>query len=290
MCAAVKKSNSAPVQIPTLEKLREMRETALENTDGDKLIRKYDKACDMIFKAYEARTWKTRISRTIKCLEVSPFCTDAYNILGNHDNDPEKAFQYFEAGAQSALMIYGEEYFRELEGEFWLFLETRPYMRSLNGMMECRRRQGKIDEAIKLCELMLKLCPNDNLGVRDRLIVLLIGAKDYKKAEELYKKYEDDCSANWEYARALLDYAGNRAAAKTGKNLQLALKDNPYFPAYLLGEKELPQSMPPLYSYGSEEEAILFAADQIPLWRGIDGACEWLAEKMKEFDSNKKSA
>jgi alkanesulfonate monooxygenase SsuD/methylene tetrahydromethanopterin reductase-like flavin-dependent oxidoreductase (luciferase family) len=47
-------------------------------------------------------------------------------------------------------------------------------------------------------------------------------------------------------------------------------------PAYLLGAKRLPKSPPPYYSPGSEDEAILYAADHAAGWRRTPGALDWL--------------
>ncbi len=47
-------------------------------------------------------------------------------------------------------------------------------------------------------------------------------------------------------------------------------------PQYLLGDEELPPFLPPSYSLGPKEEAIICADMVIDAWDETPGAVEWL--------------
>jgi hypothetical protein len=49
---------------------------------------------------------------------------------------------------------------------FWLDLDSRPFMRAVNGKALCLWRLGRVEEARAIFEDMLRWNPNDNQGVR----------------------------------------------------------------------------------------------------------------------------
>ena len=71
-----------------------------------------------------------------------------------------------------SLLKQGEEYLRseelfdEVMGEFWLVLETRPYMRVYHAYLAALMENGMMLAAMAACRRMLELCRNDNLGIR----------------------------------------------------------------------------------------------------------------------------
>jgi hypothetical protein len=48
-------------------------------------------------------------------------------------------------------------------------------------------------------------------------------------------------------------------------------------PAYLLGRKKLPQTLPDYHGFGDDNEAVCYASDGIENWRATPGALAWLA-------------
>lgn len=82
--------------------------------------------------------------------------------------------------------FWNEEYF----GDFWMILETRPYMRVRYGYIEHLISQGKLRKAIAECEDMLKLSETDNMGIRYKLMHLYALYEDELSAMRLYKRYD----------------------------------------------------------------------------------------------------
>ena len=78
---------------------------------------------------------------------------------------------------------------KEYIGRFWSILETRPYMRVKYRYMDILKECGMLCFAISECEDMIRLCENDNLGIRHILMALYAFTENEEKALTLYKKY-----------------------------------------------------------------------------------------------------
>lgn len=70
---------------------------------------------------------------------------------------------------------------KENIGSFWLMVETRPYMRIKFAYAKFLKECGMLSTAISECEDMIKLCKNDNLGVRHTLMYLYAVTENDKK-------------------------------------------------------------------------------------------------------------
>ena len=81
---------------------------------------------------------------------------------------------------------------KENIGNFWLILETRPYMRARDRKIATLLKLGRYSEAINECEELLKLCNSDNMGIRYILVALYSFLEKFEECENLYKKFNDD--------------------------------------------------------------------------------------------------
>jgi tetratricopeptide (TPR) repeat protein len=136
---------------------------------------------------------------------------------------------------------------------------------------------GQREEAVAHYWGLLRLNPSDNQGIRDILMPCLIELGRDKEAEKLWKSYEEDCFAIWIYSRALLDFRTHGESPEAKKSLRAAFRQNKHVPAYLLGDKKAPRSLPEYYSFGDENEAVLFTYGNRAAWEATPGAMDWLA-------------
>lgn len=203
---------------------------------------------------------------------------DAYTILAAHAKTYHEAIVLYQKAAAIGEQLLGEDFFQSCMGNFWGILETRPYMRARAGIIQCLLAFGDKKSAIQHCKELLKLCPNDNLGMRDILMSLLLETGKDTQAETLYKRYKDDYSATWFYARALLDFRKHGAGDIAASSLNAAISLNKFVPEYLLQKKKLPTRRPAHYSIGGKDEAILLAKDNMAAWLSSEGALQWLTQ------------
>ncbi len=120
------------------------------------------------------------------------------------------------------------------------------------------------------------LNPNDNLGLRFLLVPALIGMGRDAVAAGVLSAFDEDPSAMLGYARALLTFRGEGDGATSQRRLAVAIRSNPHVVKYLIGSAELPDELPSRCSFGSEEEAVLAAAELGGAWKGTAGAVDWL--------------
>ena len=70
---------------------------------------------------------------------------------------------------------------KENIGSFWLIVETHPYMRVKFAYANLLKDCGMLIAAISEYEDMMRLCKNDNLGVRHTLMYLYAVTENNKK-------------------------------------------------------------------------------------------------------------
>ncbi|MBI4607856.1 MAG: tetratricopeptide repeat protein [Candidatus Rokubacteria bacterium] len=231
-----------------------------------------EKAQELAYQAFEARG-RRRVQLARKALDLSADCADAYVILAEQTGDLNQACDLYAQGVAAGGRALGPRIFAEEAGHFWGLITTRPYMRARFGLAQCLEALGQPDEAIGHYRELLRLNPNDILGVRYTLLpALLAGARD-DEAGALLGQFEDDGMALWQYGRAFRR-EGDSGAAR--ESLRQALRANRRVPKYLTGEEELPDADPFSYAPGSEEEAVICARALADAWRAMPGAADWL--------------
>lgn len=240
-----------------------------------------DAAQQIMYQAFEETSLSRQMALARKALKVSPNCADAYVLLAEYANTLPEALELYEQGVAAGERALGTKGFQEYEGHFWGVLETRPYMRARAGLADCLWSTGRRDEAVEHCREMLRLNPNDNQGLRYRLASMLLDLQRHDELERLLKAYEDDDSAEWEFARALLAFRREGDSSRARKVLLAATKVNPHVPVYLARMKPMPSQAPEYFTRGDEDEAICYAAQFLPAWKETPGAAAWLRSTLK---------
>ena len=275
------KGKNQEIDLSNLPERRAM-ENVLADIFGSRRRNPVDQAQEVMYQAWEATSKKKRVTLAQKALEISPDCADAYCLLAEETAKlPQQALDLYQKGVQAGERALGKKAFKEYEGSFWGFLETRPYMRARAGLAQCLWEIGRRKEAVEHYQDMLRLNPNDNQGIRYELMTCLIELGRDQEAEVLFKHYKNDGMAAWVYSRALLDFRKSGDNRKSQKSLAAAIKDNPHIPAFLLGLTKMPRYLPPYYGWGDENEAILYVHENLGAWKATPGALEWLAARVK---------
>jgi len=240
---------------------------------------KLSQAQELIYDAWEELNRQKCLALARKALRVSPYCADAYSLLAEKSESMEERQDLYQQGVKAGRIALGDLFFKKHAGHFWGYLETRPYMRALAGLSECLWKNGQRQKAIGNYQKMLQLNPNDNQGIRYILVNCLLAEAMDGEAEKLLSEFQES-SCFMLYSQALLSFR-NLDRGKSTKYLKQAIASNRYVPDYLLGLKPIPWFLPAGYSWGSEEEAVLYAADAYDVWKNTSGALDWLADEIK---------
>ncbi len=257
-------------------------------------------ADDCFFEAMEAQSMSKVRKKLNEALKLDPTHVRAQTALAMMAEDPAEV----ERGIRRAIAM-GEQKLGDLlkdgnhGGCLWGMLEARPYMEARGELADLLIAWERPDEAIAEYQQMLVLNSNDNQGVRDNLLGLLLETHRYKEARALAKRYDSDYSAVWLYGKAFLALAASfekkgadissqdgewlkeqfdRLAAgqpidlpepdrKAVTTLEEALKFNPWCAIHLMkADEHLDDELPSMYSAGSVEEAVLFMDLQSTAW------------------------
>ncbi len=249
------------------------------------------RAQQVMYRAWEETSPARRITLAHEALGLSANCADAYVLLAEEEADSVKrALELYKQGVDAGARALGTKYFEENAGDFWGLLETRPYMRARQGLAETLWRLKRYEEAIEHYHELLRLNPGDNQGNRYALLDLLIQFEHYEEALDLLDQFRDEWSAVWLYSRALLEFQRNGASAAAKRILRQAIEENRFVPAYLIGQKRVPNRRVDYYGWGDETKAIYYASEHLNYWRQISGAVEWLRAEIAEDRSTRNLA
>ncbi|MBA3947590.1 MAG: hypothetical protein H0X37_23920 [Herpetosiphonaceae bacterium] len=240
-----------------------------------------EQAQELMYQAW-GTTGRRRVKLAREALSLSPDCADAYVLLAEETSKtPEDALELYLQGVEAGLRALGANTFHNGVGRFWNLIETRPYMRAREGLAHVLWIVGEPNQAIEHLKAMLLLNPNDNQGVRHVLASYLAELDANEELGTLLEQYRDDPSATWTYTRALWLFRTKGPNRTATAALKQALRANPFVPAYLTGEKKLPQQMPDFYGIGDENEAMDYVFGAAPAWVKTPGALEWLATTLR---------
>jgi tetratricopeptide (TPR) repeat protein len=257
------------------------------------LAKQVAEAQEVMYRAWEESNPARRIKLAHDALKISPDCADAYVLLAEEEADTiQRALELYQKGVSAGRRTLGEGYFKENAGYFWGLLETRPYMRAMEGKASCLWQMGRRQEALEIYNEMLRLNPGDNQGIRYALADLLLAMEREADLAKLLRQYKDDASAAWRFTQALLEFRKAGASAKANRLIQDALEFNPYVLPYLSGKKRIPKRLPDAIGFGDESEASVYAANHLNYWRRTPGALEWLqsqAEALGPLNQSKES-
>ena len=273
-----KPASTKPVAVPVTPD-RQAIEAFLAAIAGGRDDDALSKAQDVMYDAWERTTSRSRIALARKALAISPLCADAYNLLADEAKTPEEARDLYVRGMEAGQLALGPGGFEEFEGQFWGFLETRPYMRARHGLAMSLLQLGDEDAALQHFRAMLKLNPNDNQGIRYLLLAGLLRRDDLPGAKALLADYGDEWSANWLYTRALIAFREDAGAKPaTLKLLKDARSANRHVPA-ILARVEPPVINDSGYvTMGGPDEATYYVLEFGKAWKDTPGAIAWLLE------------
>ncbi len=234
------------------------------------------KAQKLLYDAWNQSNIKKKIDLAKEALKLYPYSADAFNILAEYDTqDIEESIELYRKGIEVGKLDLGEEIFLEFKNNFWGFVETRPYMRAKQGLIESLILIEALEEATEHCEDMLTLNPNDNQGMRYVMVNLYLRTNQLEKARSILEKYAEDTCAEFCYNRLILEYKLSGPGKKAQKLMQEAIRCNPYVVGYFIGEKDIPSESPMYYGSGDENEAIFYVYNNYRLWEENFEFAEW---------------
>lgn len=121
-----------------------------------------------------------------------------------HDLDPDNLdiycawaldqFEDFEVipMIQAKADAYFKAHRQDIKESGYSFVTNRPYFRAQNILLDCYTRGLFMEETEKIAKHILRYNPNDNMGVRYKLMALYVNSFQHKKVRNFFKRYPSD--------------------------------------------------------------------------------------------------
>ena len=184
---------------------------------GINMLDYYDVEAELIFKAL---------------IKKYPLFIDAYNHLSLSFKNQNKSFESF-LTAEKAYKIGKDAFPKAFNPKkdklFWSSLKNRPFLRACQILGFEYQDRNDFLKAIEIYDEILLLNENDNQGIRYLKLECLFALKDYASVEKIIKKYKDDWSIQFAYAKVNIDII-NGDIQKAKLNLKNALRINLHLP------------------------------------------------------------
>ncbi|MEQ1833204.1 MAG: hypothetical protein ABL977_09120 [Candidatus Eisenbacteria bacterium] len=215
--------------------------------------------------------------------------SDAWLLVAEDMPDSMRALELHRHALAAAERDLGPEGFARYAGEFWLALETRPYMRALMGLASIEYEAELEADAFTHWSLMLQHDPDDRLGARMVLVPRLLVARRDDEAAALLERYAEDPSAILAFASAILAFRRNGPGEVADAALAKATQANRHALKHLLAD-EPPEVGPDdgYYTPGDEHEALIIADELYEAYEGSMGAAEWLRAHRRDAKKARK--
>lgn len=269
---------------------RRLLERAIWEQFGEGKETPLRRAQKLVYRAVEVEDSATKSELARQALAICPDCADAYVVLAEQARTRKEAIRLYREGVAAGERALGPAVFQEQAGRFWGLLETRPYMRARLGLAAELWAVGRKEEAVGHLQEMLRLNPNDNLGVRHLLAGHLLTLDRDREVADLLDKYAEEGTATWAYTRALLEFRRHGDTPETRRLLEEAKRRNPHVPDYLLGRKVPPPVAPGAYTLRDDSEAQHYLLISMPAWKSTLGAIPWVRANDEQIRKRKAKA
>ena len=218
-----------------------------------------DDAYDLLEQAENAKFKKQALKLAKEAYNMCPDCFDALLFQVDLEENSIKRDELLKEGLEfEKARLIDEGYFeKENIGKFYGLFETRPYIRGLHAKLNYLLIDGKYKQARDLCNEILKLNNNDNLGARYLLMSIYALLEEEKEMLNLYKKYSEECFEMLFPQFVLYYKIGQDNKAK--EMLKRINKCNSNFIKFFKGTlKQNPDIMDGYYSKGDSSEIIMY--------------------------------
>lgn len=258
------------------EKLQEEEEIQKEEIDEN-----FEKAQALIKEAWQYKNFNKKKKLAKEAIEICDYCVDAYIILAkDNSKSNEEKKELLEKAVKGSLKLLGVSDISEITKETWNLPEITSFLGSSYNLLFQLWNMGERRKAIDLGLEILKYDEKDMLMIRCTLVSFMILENNIDEAEAFLEKYKNDSLTSFKYSKVVVEYLkGN--LEKSEEALKEAYKFNPYVIAYILNQKRLPETLPKIKSFRSEEAAVNYMTNGIEVWKNTNGLKKWVKEIYK---------
>ncbi|WP_139823806.1 tetratricopeptide repeat protein [Thalassobacillus devorans] len=204
-----------------------------------------------------------------KALEYDDKNIDALVLQAQMEEDVLKKEVGLLKAENTGLRSMRPEWRQDDDHSIWGFIEARPMLRAQEATADFYVEKGEVEKAIEGYEYLLHYNPNDNQGIRFKLMTLYLEQRKVKKARELLEKYPEDHTVDFYYAEVLIEILEGSSYEEIKELLDRAFEANLYIMGFITGRTDLPEEIPDQYTPGSLEEATVYYHRHKHIWESV---------------------
>lgn len=235
--------------------------TSTRGQSKKKLTEKDWFKADEVFEEGMEYSWSGQPKKALqsyrRALEIHPGHVDAHVHIGNfltrlgHYKEARKSY--------AAAVKEGRQQLGEIEpGDAWLDIDTRPFMRGLHGLGLVLEELQELNKALECYHELLKLDPDDHMGIRYLIGRVYHELGDMSRAEECYKYASDWPDGAWSLVWLYLE---QKELDKASLAAVKALEANAHVPAVFLDYRHFMSERVTDCSMHSYEQAVAYFQD-----------------------------
>lgn len=240
----------------------------------------FEAATDPWSAEHEAR-WSSFLERHPEALDSLEILDDLASAATVH---PDRGTRAFAERVQRPLL---ERAFAIIERALaeapadtrieWIVGPNRSALRPLERLVALELRSGNRPRAIAIAELMVRLNPTDNHGLRALLVNHYLRGGEDQRALELCERYPDDIDTSIAFGRLLALYRLGRIEEAETELAELLPSLRKIVRALINPAQRRPHlSEGPGVIVGSAEEAWYYRQEMRRTWQDTPGALAWL--------------
>ncbi|HVG93803.1 MAG TPA: hypothetical protein VND21_05115, partial [Planctomycetota bacterium] len=131
-------------------------------------------------------------------------CVEALLVFADCAVSPQEWRQRVRKAVETATHVLGEAGLREQRGRLGETADGAAYLHALAALARTQISEDRGAQAIQTLQGVLAMDPEDPVGVRGDLLLLLLATARDDEAEDLVSAYPEEASAEWMLGRALL--------------------------------------------------------------------------------------
>jgi len=229
--------------------------------------------------------WSSRLAGALrKFLQKHPDHIDALHHYAScllHDDQDVEALAFSHTAVATGMRFFPRQFTIGKDRLPTGYIQNRPFIRAVHGLMLAQRNLSLINEAISTAEMCLSLDEEDRMGARESLAIYLLESNRNRNAIELFEKplYKENFrGAQYLFPLALVRIGENE---KARKSLAHCLYYYPQVARFILN-RALPQPEGDSRfgaTWGSELEGWIYARQFGAFWRADRKAMTILQEE-----------
>lgn len=234
-----------------------------------------------IREAYGAKNFKKKVQYAKMALDTCDYCSDAYVILARDVNKTEaEKKELLQKAVETSKKLVGITKLSEIPENCWGNKEIEPVIGTEYVLASHLWKNGEREEAINILNEVLKHDKKDKLLLRSVLMNWLLEEDKLDLASKLIERFKDDYLTSTYYSKVVLAFKeGKMDDAK--RLLRRAVRMNPYVIPYIIKLKRIPEVLPHITKFGSDEEAMNYMKNGFSVWQSTNGIVDWLKEERK---------